>query len=147
MCVLDAQLCPTLRDSVDCSSPDSSAHGILQEEYWNRLPFPSPGNLPNPGIEPRYPTLQVDSLLSEPPLVVKKWGSGLDLPSLIWNGLRACDSKAGESTCWLGAKEPACNSVIMIIAQLKWLGTLDSADQCAVFHQIVLDLHGLLDSI
>ena len=31
-------------------------------EYWSELPFPSPGDFPNPGIEPRSPTLQVDSL-------------------------------------------------------------------------------------
>ena len=36
--------------------------------YWSRLPFPSPGDLPNPGIEPRSPVLQADSLPSEPPL-------------------------------------------------------------------------------
>ena len=33
------------------------------QEYWSGLPFPSPGNLPNPGIEPTSPALQVDSLL------------------------------------------------------------------------------------
>ena len=37
-----------------------------RQEYWNGLPFPSPGDLPNPGIEPGSPTLQGDSLLSEP---------------------------------------------------------------------------------
>ena len=36
-------------------------------EYWSGLPFPSPGDLPNPGIEPRSPTLQADSLPAEPP--------------------------------------------------------------------------------
>ena len=36
-------------------------------EYWSGLPFPSPGDLPNPGIESRSPALQADSLLSEPP--------------------------------------------------------------------------------
>ena len=36
-------------------------------EYWSRWPFPSPGDLPNPGIEPRSPTLQADSLPAEPP--------------------------------------------------------------------------------
>ena len=36
-------------------------------EYWSGLLFPSPGDLPNPGIEPGSPTLQVDSLMSEPP--------------------------------------------------------------------------------
>ena len=38
-----------------------------QQEYWNGLPFPSPGDLPNPGIEPRSPALQADALLFEPP--------------------------------------------------------------------------------
>ena len=37
-----------------------------RQEYWTGLPHPPPGDLPNPGIEPRSPTLQVDSLLSEP---------------------------------------------------------------------------------
>ena len=36
-------------------------------EYWSGLPFPSPGDLPNPGIEPRSPTLQADSLGAGPP--------------------------------------------------------------------------------
>ena len=35
-------------------------------EYWSGQPFPSPGDLPNPGIEPRSPALQADSLLAEP---------------------------------------------------------------------------------
>ena len=37
------------------------------QEYWSGLPFPSPGDLPNPGIEPRSPALQADALPSEPP--------------------------------------------------------------------------------
>ena len=41
--------------------------GFSRQEYWNGLPFPSPGDLPNPGIKPRSPTLQVDALPSEPP--------------------------------------------------------------------------------
>ena len=48
-----------------CQAPLSM--GFSRQEYWSGLPFPSPGNLPNPGIEPRYPALQVDALLSEPP--------------------------------------------------------------------------------
>ena len=36
------------------------------QEYWSGLPFPSPGDLPNPGIEPGAPALQADALLSEP---------------------------------------------------------------------------------
>ena len=41
--------------------------GFSRQEYWSGLPFPSPGDLPDPGIEPRFPALQGDSLLSEPP--------------------------------------------------------------------------------
>ena len=41
--------------------------GFSRQECWSELPFPSPGDLPNSGIKPRAPTLQVDSLLSEPP--------------------------------------------------------------------------------
>ena len=41
--------------------------GFSKQEYWSGLPFPSPGDLPNPGIEPRSPTLQADALTSEPP--------------------------------------------------------------------------------
>ena len=41
--------------------------GFSRQEYWSGLPFPSPGDLPNPGIEPRSPTLQADTLTSEPP--------------------------------------------------------------------------------
>ena len=41
--------------------------GFSRKEYWSGLPFPSPGDLPDPGIEPRSPTLQADSLTSEPP--------------------------------------------------------------------------------
>ena len=37
-----------------------------RQEYWDGLPFPSPGDLPNPGIEPRSPALQSDALSSEP---------------------------------------------------------------------------------
>ena len=41
--------------------------GFSRQESWSGLPFPSPGNLPDPGIEPRSPALQADPLTSEPP--------------------------------------------------------------------------------
>ena len=41
--------------------------GFFRQEYWSGLPFPSPGDLPNPGIEPRSPALQADILPSKPP--------------------------------------------------------------------------------
>ena len=40
--------------------------GFSRQQYWSGLPFPSPGDLPNPGIEPGSPALQTDALLSEP---------------------------------------------------------------------------------
>ena len=41
--------------------------GFSKQKYWSGLPCPPPGDLPNPGIEPRSPALQADSLPSEPP--------------------------------------------------------------------------------
>ena len=41
--------------------------GFSRQEYWSGLPFPSPGDLPNPGIKPESPVLQADALSSEPP--------------------------------------------------------------------------------
>ena len=53
---------------MDTSPPGSSVHeGFSREEYLLELPFPPPGDLPISGAEPRSPTLQVDSLLSELP--------------------------------------------------------------------------------
>ena len=41
--------------------------GFPRQEYWSELPFPSPGDSPDPGIEPRSPALRADALPSEPP--------------------------------------------------------------------------------
>ena len=55
----------SLRPHVACQA---SLHtGFSRQEHWSGLPFPSPGNLPNPGIELRSPALQADSSPSEPP--------------------------------------------------------------------------------
>ena len=50
--------------TVACQAPLSMA--FFRQEYWSGLPFPSPGDLPDPGIEPGPPALQADSLPSEP---------------------------------------------------------------------------------
>ena len=65
------QLCPTLCESMDCSLPGFSVHGILisRQEYWRGLLCPPPGDLPHPGIErasPVSPALQPDSFTTEP---------------------------------------------------------------------------------
>ena len=64
---LVTKLCSTLATprTVGCQAPLSM--GFSRQEYWIGLPFPSPGDLPYPGIEPGSPTLQADSLPSEPP--------------------------------------------------------------------------------
>ena len=49
--------------------------GFSRQEYWSGLPFPPPGDLPDPGIKPRSPTLQADVLTSEPP---GKQGNDID---------------------------------------------------------------------
>ena len=64
--VLVAQTCPTLCNSMGYRPPGSSIHTIPQARILEWL-FPFPGDLPNPEIEPSSHTLQVDSLLSEPP--------------------------------------------------------------------------------
>ena len=57
-----AQSCPWTVAHKDPLSMEFS-----RQEYWSGLPFPSPGNLPDPGMKPVSPAFQTDSLLSEPP--------------------------------------------------------------------------------
>ena len=49
------QSCLTLCDPIDCRPPGSSVYGISRQEYWSGLPFPTPVDLPDSGIEPRSP--------------------------------------------------------------------------------------------
>ena len=62
---LVAKLCPTLSIpwTVACQAP--LFMGFSRKEYWSGLPFPSPGDLPNPEIEPGSPALEADSLPTE----------------------------------------------------------------------------------
>ena len=60
-----AKLCLTLATPGTVACQAHLSMGFSRQEYWNGLPFPSPGNLPNPGIEPRSPALQADSLPTE----------------------------------------------------------------------------------
>ena len=68
-----AQLCLTLCDPMDCSPPGSSAHGISRQEYWSGVPLPTPGDLPDPGIEPTS-------------LVFPALGGGFFTNSATWEG-------------------------------------------------------------
>ena len=52
---MSAQLCLSLCNHMNCSPPDSSVHGIFQARILEWVPFPPPGVLPDPGIEPKSP--------------------------------------------------------------------------------------------
>ena len=67
VCAKLLKLCPTLWDPMDSSLPAPQSMGFSRQEYWSGLPFPSPVDLPNPGIEPVSPALEADALTSEPP--------------------------------------------------------------------------------
>ena len=62
---LVTKLCPTLAIpwTIACQAP--LFMGFSRQEYWNGLPFPSSGHLPDPGIEPGSPVLQADDLPTE----------------------------------------------------------------------------------
>ena len=67
--------------------------GFSRQEYWSGLPFPPPGDLPNPRIEPRSPALQAEALPSEPP----------GKPLFYWNSLELscpCQSNSGSILLW-----------------------------------------------
>ena len=73
--------------------------GFSRQEYWSGLPFPSPGNLPNPGIKPRSPAFQTDALLS---------------PFPIWNqSVFPCCSMSSSNCCFWSA-------YIFLNRQVQW---------------------------
>ena len=77
------QLCLTLWNPMDCSPQVPLSMGFSRQEYWSGLQFPSPGDLPDPGIEPGSPALPEDSLPSEPP------GSPMFVwTKIIWGSLQ-----------------------------------------------------------
>ena len=60
-----AQSCPTLCNPWTTAHQTPLSMRFSRQGYWSGLPFPSPGDLPNPGIEPGFPAQQADSLLTE----------------------------------------------------------------------------------
>ena len=66
--------------TVDCKAPLFME--FSRQDYWSRLPFPSPGDLPYPRIEPGSPALQEDSLPTE--LHGKPYDSLIILPKIVW---------------------------------------------------------------
>ena len=108
------QLCPTLQPHGLVARQAPLSMEFSRPEYWSGDPFPSPGDLPNPGIEPRSPTLQEDSLPAEPPGKTQKgeWWKGMGC------GWQANASKSagegknglclGRSLAWVECKLGVC---------------------------------------
>ena len=67
MCVLVVQSCLTLWDPMDCACQAPLSMEFSRQEYWSGLPCPSSGDITSPGVKPKSPALQADSLTSEPP--------------------------------------------------------------------------------
>ena len=63
---LVAKSCPTFMTQWTIACQALLSMGFSRQEYWSGLPFPSPGDLPNPGIEPGSSALEADTLTSEP---------------------------------------------------------------------------------
>ena len=73
---------------------------LCRQEYWSRLPFPSPGDLPNPGIEPKWPAWKADSLPSEPPGKPQLYISSVQFShSVLSDSLRPHESQHARPPC------------------------------------------------
>ena len=112
--------------------------GFSRQEYWSGLPFPSPGDLPNPGMEPGSPALEADTLTSEPP------GKCSNVKQCF---LSFCESESVSHSVMLDSLQShglrstrllfSCNSLARI---LEWVaisfsgGSSQPRDQTLVFH-------------
>ena len=125
--MLVTQSCPTLCDPMDCQAPLSME--FPRQEYWHGLPFPSPGDLPDAGIESRCPGLQADCLRSElprkqylePVYLNNNSDSSADCSD---NGADGCgddnDSHEGDDDVNSDSDAAARGSEMMVMLMMKW---------------------------
>ena len=94
--------------TVACQAPLSVE--FSRPKYWNRWPFPSPGDLANPGIEPKFPTLQADSLPSEPPeIYINNINEFSDLNRLVFRAaVQSLSPVQLFATQWTAAPKFPC---------------------------------------
>ena len=115
VCVLVTQLCLTLCNPMDCSQPDSSVHGVLQARIlkWVVIPFSRGSSWPRD--QTRSPTLQADSLLSEPPgkpkVKYKRAEQGVVIPS-----------KTAVIEPWARARPIARTHSLPRVSRQEWQG-------------------------
>ena len=116
------QLCPTPRKPIDCIAHQAPlSMGFSRQEYWSRLPFPSPGDLPNPGIKRRSSALQGDSTTAPPgkPHVLGESHVRLSFPHAQFQ--RGC--LASASLAWLQwCSMPSLSISLSLVSLLgtKW---------------------------
>ena len=89
--------------------------GFSRQEYWSGLPFPSPGDLPDPGIRPRAPALQADALTSEPP-GKPSLGPPFAWPGTDWDWIPQSHRFTPNGTYWI------CGSYLWVWLSPGWIG-------------------------
>ena len=94
---------------MDCSPPGSSVHRIPRQKYWSGLPFPSPGDLSDPGIKPVSPVLADESLISPMELDIhqlkmRMWGG------VCWGSMKLPFEVHRIGSCW---SQPCPNGPLM----------------------------------
>ena len=93
--------------------------GFSRQEYWSGLPFPSPGDLPNPGIKPRSPSLQADSLLPESP---GKPQLSLTCPdALFFHAHHQRNCLTDPFNCWSTLERHGCTRMLSLDSQTSCL--------------------------
>ena len=121
--------------SVAYQAPPSM--GFSRQEYQSRLSFPPPGDLPDPGIEPRYPTLQADTLPSEPP--------GEPTPNSFLSLTSYPSGTLIGSTFKIYPKFSYCLPLLLLS---PWLETFISHQYyCQVFQLLLLSLYSAILNI
>ena len=137
-----------LCDPMDCSHQVPPSMGFSRQEYWSGLPCPSPGDLPDPGIEPGFPALQENFLLTElwgklHPIQLRPFypdASACDIRGAMWLCVCVCvcmcvcvcwgrvsgmSPDCGENTQtdiikWLSFSKPNQTIVILMISSFVW---------------------------